>query len=57
MFLLCTDGLVEGIHDHHLEELLRAEESSSANVARVLVETAVRNDGRDNTTAVVIHAG
>ena len=51
VFLLCTDGLTEGIHNGHLAELLRAEE---ANIARHLVETAVKNDGRDNTTALVV---
>lgn len=56
-FLLCTDGLTEGIHSNHLPEMLRAPESSdSSNCARRLVETSVQNDGRDNTTALVIQA-
>ncbi len=56
MFLLCTDGLVEGLHDRHLAEHLRSPEFAGpdANVAHRLVELAVKNDGRDNTTALVI---
>ena len=48
---LCTDGLTEGIYNGHLAELLRAEDS---HLAKTLVEVAVKNDGRDNTTALVV---
>ncbi len=56
IFLLCTDGLVEGLHDSHLEEFLRSPKSSgpSANPAHRLVEESLARDGRDNTTALVI---
>jgi serine/threonine protein phosphatase PrpC len=50
-FLICSDGLTEGLHNGHLAELLRAPEPHPA---QRLVQTAVRNDGRDNTTALVI---
>lgn len=50
-FLLCTDGLTEGIHNGQLAELLRSPEG---HLAQLLVQTAVQNDGRDNTTAQVI---
>ena len=54
-FLLCTDGLVEGLYDHSLLELLHAAASASEpNPARRLVETAIEQDGRDNVTALVI---
>jgi protein phosphatase len=53
VFLLCTDGLVEGLYDHHLLELARSGEPFST-VAQRLVETSVKNCGRDNTTALVI---
>jgi protein phosphatase len=52
IFLLCTDGLVEGLYDHHLAELMRASESSSP--ARRLVEASIANGARDNATALVI---
>jgi PPM family protein phosphatase len=50
IFLLCTDGLIDGLYDDQLFEMLRANDSSAQN----LVETAVKNSGRDNTTALVI---
>ena len=51
VFLLCTDGLTEGLYNGRLAELLCTDD---ANIARTLVETAVANDGRDNTTALVV---
>ena len=51
IFLLCTDGLTEGLFNGHLAEMLQAKHQ---NIAKTLVETAVKNDGRDNTTALVI---
>src|SRR5215831_14921288 len=51
IFLLCSDGVTEGIYDHQIVDLLRANEAVPA---KSLVETAVKNDGRDNTTALVV---
>lgn len=51
-FLLCSDGLVEGLWDRQLEEILRT--SPSAGAAQRLVDDSVLNSGRDNTTAVVV---
>jgi serine/threonine protein phosphatase PrpC len=57
MFLLCTDGLTEGIFSNRLEDLLRHPEPGGlANIAQSLVDLAVTQDGRDNTTALVIEA-
>lgn len=55
-FLICSDGLVDGLWDRHLEEMLRAPASAgdSRSLAHRLVEQAVENSGRDNTTAVVV---
>lgn len=53
-FLLCTDGLSEGLYNHHIVDLLRPPQNAAADPARALVEAAVTNDGRDNTTALVI---
>lgn len=52
-FLICSDGLTEGLHGHQIVDLLRTE-SKEFNPAKTLVETSVKNDGRDNTTALVI---
>lgn len=61
-FLLCTDGLVGGLFDQQLEEMLRVKKAKKAKAAKAiednpaqrLVEESVKNDGRDNTTALVI---
>jgi protein phosphatase len=55
-FLLCTDGLIDGLWDHHLEEILRQPDPDQADqdATHQLIAQAVANSGRDNTTAVVI---
>ena len=55
-FLLCTDGVIDGIYDHQLLDLLIAPNAAEAlkNPAERLVSTAVAQSGRDNTTALVI---
>jgi serine/threonine protein phosphatase PrpC len=50
-FVICSDGVIEGLWDHHIDELVR---QPDADPARLLVEQAVANSGADNTTAVVI---
>ena len=56
IFVLCTDGLVEGFYDHQLMEILHESRSrqSRADRAQRLVKEAVERSGRDNTTALVI---
>jgi serine/threonine protein phosphatase PrpC len=56
VFLLCTDGLVEGLFDDQLVEILRESQSSGkiSDPAQLLVKTSVKNSGRDNTTALVV---
>jgi protein phosphatase len=56
LFLICSDGLTEGLYSHHLVDLLRPSGKCAAdyNPARQLVLESVKNDGRDNTTAMVI---
>jgi protein phosphatase len=56
IFLLCTDGLVEGLNDSEMAELLRGSPAAKAfpHPAQLLVEIAVKNSGRDNTTALVV---
>jgi serine/threonine protein phosphatase PrpC len=55
-FLLCTDGLYEGLYDSNLYELLRHPDVHAASLppARRLVEASLERAGKDNTTAVVI---
>lgn len=56
IFLFCTDGLMAGLFDHRIVDLLREPEDTgaTANRARHMVEESVRNDGRDNATALVV---
>lgn len=58
VFLLCTDGLSEGLQPERLLDLLRPAKGVPApvNIACELVDAAIANDGRDNTTALVIQA-
>ena len=54
-FLLCSDGLTEGLYDHYLVDILRASaQDNTINPAQMLVNESVKNDGRDNTTALVV---
>jgi protein phosphatase len=50
IFLLCTDGLIDGLFDQQLVETLRAADNS----AQKLVDASIKNSGRDNTTALVV---
>ncbi|HEY0945249.1 MAG TPA: protein phosphatase 2C domain-containing protein [Opitutaceae bacterium] len=52
-FLLCSDGLIDGLWDRRIEEALGTPVGADA-LAHLLVTEAVENSGRDNTTAIVI---
>jgi protein phosphatase len=51
-FLLCTDGVTDGLYDNRLEEILRNGVREEA--APALVREAVQASGRDNSTALVV---
>jgi serine/threonine protein phosphatase PrpC len=55
-FLLCTDGVIDGLWDSQLAECIRAPEPADAALAPAqrLVKAALEHSGRDNTTAVVV---
>ena len=54
--LICSDGIVDGMFDAQIEEVLRETTTAHTglNPAETLVRTAVEQSGRDNTTAVVV---
>jgi PPM family protein phosphatase len=58
IFVLCTDGVTDGLFDSNVAECIRAPSPSDAelNPAQRLVKAAVESSGRDNTTAVVVEA-
>ena len=55
-FLLCTDGLIEGLFDSQLTELIQSPTPAEATLdpAHRLVEASLDRSGRDNTTALII---
>jgi protein phosphatase len=55
-FLICSDGVIDGLWDRQLEELIRTPpaDGNDWSHAQRLVEEAVQASGRDNATAVVI---
>ncbi|MBM3873681.1 MAG: serine/threonine-protein phosphatase [Verrucomicrobia bacterium] len=54
-FLLCTDGVIDGLWDRHLDELARDDASLPAgeSPAQRIVREAVEKSGRDNATALI----
>ena len=53
-FLICSDGLVEGLWNSGMLRLIRnPSKDAPADVAERLVSEAVQTDGKDNTTALV----
>lgn len=55
-FLICSDGLVDGLWDRNIEELIRNPPAPlvAINPAQRLVEESVAASGKDNTTALVV---
>jgi protein phosphatase len=56
VFLLCSDGLTEGLYGDQLVEFIREEQAHGGNPANRLVDESLSRDGRDNATALVIEA-
>lgn len=54
IFLICSDGLTDGLYDHHIADLLRQPLLADISPAQHLVEASVASSGRDNTTALII---
>lgn len=56
LFLICSDGLTDGLWDRHLLEYLRepSPELTSLRPADRLVHESLSRSGRDNTTAIVV---
>jgi len=52
-FLLCSDGVTDGIDDQKLQELLQSSDDPQ-NVARAIVDGAVEGGSRDNISCVVL---
>jgi PPM family protein phosphatase len=59
IFLVCSDGLIDGLYDHHLLEILRPQKSADnhGNPAQQLVSKSLEMSGRDNITALFVQTG
>lgn len=53
IWFLCTDGLVKGLSDENIQDVLNAN-SSAELICKRLVNEAVQKDGSDNVTAILI---
>ncbi len=55
-FLICSDGLTEGLWDRQIEDILRLvpPPGGGPSTAEQLVQEAVQTSGRDNATAIVV---
>jgi protein phosphatase len=55
-FLLCTDGLVDGLFDEQIAQRLRSPDAAESELtpAQRLVSASLERSGRDNTTALVV---
>ena len=58
-FLICSDGLTDGLWDRHLEEFIREPSAKHAGKtsAQILIEESLDRSGRDNLTAIVVETG
>lgn len=55
MFILCSDGLTDMVENEEIQSIMR-KSGDSRTAAQSLVETALKNGGRDNVTVTVISA-
>jgi serine/threonine protein phosphatase PrpC len=52
-FLICSDGLLEGLWERRIEAIVRSS-AAGPNAAQALVEESIAASGRDNTTALLV---
>jgi PPM family protein phosphatase len=53
-FLVCSDGLIDGLWERHLTEGLAASAGSPQDIAESLAKRAITNSGIDDTSLIVI---
>ncbi len=53
-FLICSDGIVDGLWDRAIEDLIRGPLPEASSIAQCLVRNAIDEGSRDNVTAVVV---
>ncbi len=53
-FMLCSDGITDGLWEKHIHSALDKNRDSTSAVAHALMTRAIANDGSDDTTLIVI---
>jgi serine/threonine protein phosphatase PrpC len=53
-FLVCSDGLIDGLWERHISDALAACPDDPENTARALLKRAIDNSGIDDTSLIVI---
>ncbi|MGB1937382.1 MAG: PP2C family protein-serine/threonine phosphatase, partial [Akkermansiaceae bacterium] len=53
-FLLCTDGLIDGLWDKHIHATFLKKPDSTSTLAESLMSRAIENDGKDDTTLIAL---
>lgn len=53
-FLVCSDGLIDGLWERHISEALAASPENPAGTAETLLKRAIDNAGIDDTSLIVI---
>ena len=53
-FLLCSDGLVDGLWDKHIHATFLQKPDSTSTLAESLMSRAIENDGIDDTTLIAL---
>lgn len=53
-FLLCSDGLVDGLWEKHIHAAFLRNPDSTSSLAEALISRAIANDGSDDTTLITL---
>ena len=53
-FLICSDGLIDGLWQKHIHSAFLKKPSSTKSLAEGLISRAIANDGTDDTTLITI---
>lgn len=56
-FVICSDGLVDGLWDRQIEEIVRSpagDDRTAVSTAKRLIDGALEHSGQDNITAVAV---
>ncbi|MCP5535492.1 MAG: serine/threonine-protein phosphatase [Akkermansiaceae bacterium] len=53
-FLICSDGLIDGLWEKHIHSAFLKNPDSTRSLAESLMARAISNDGRDDTTLIAL---